>query len=403
MQWVREKFGTLFTGAIIAFIAFIFVVSGVFSGSKTRGLGEGAVAGTVNGDSITLSEYNRALNQRMEFFKNMGGGKLSDEQLKAFRVREGVFQELVRRKVVEQEAVKQGLEASDDEVMERIREIPAFQKDGQFDVETYKMTLASNNYTAGSFERMVRGDLSAQAWQSYFRNRTKVSNAELKQQFELNEDKRDIKYALISTEAARHAVKVDQAEVDKFLADPGKVNMAKGQWEAKKSDEYKNMTFDMAKPQIAREILASEKGEEVKKISDRLADQVVAAMTADKGSDSKVNAILKPIKAEVKSTGLMSAGQKMIPGAGEVPELFKDAFGASALTKPRKYMTSAGIVVAVVTQTQKPDLSKLESSRSALIQQIAGKKQRAMYDDWLKRITAKANVDPNPAVMQSEG
>lgn len=401
MQWVREKFGTLFTGAIIAFIGFIFVVSGVFSGSKTRGLGEGAVAGTVNGDSITLSEFNRALNQRMEFFKNMGGGKLSDEQLKAFRIREGVFQELVRRKVVEQEAAKQGLEASDDEVMERIREIPAFQKDGQFNVETYKLTLASNNYTAGSFERMVRGDLSAQAWQTYFRNRTKVSEAELKQQFELNEDKRDIKYALITSEAARQSIKVDQAEVDKFLADAAKVNLAKSQWEAKKEREYKNMTFDMAKAQIARDLLASEKVDQIKKISDGLADQVAAVMTAEKSSDGKVNALLKPYKAEVKSTGLLSTESKMIPGIGEVPELFKDAFSAPA--KARKYTTSSGVVVAVVTQVKKPDLSKLGESRSALIQQISSKKQRALYDDWLNKVTAKAKIDPNPAVTQSEG
>ena len=285
------------------------------------------MAGTVNGDSITLSEFNRALNQRMEFFKNMGGGKLSDEQLKAFRVREGVFQELVRRKVIEQEAVKQGLEASDDEVMERIREIPAFQKDGQVQRRDLQADAwPPTTIRPAGFEKMVRGDLSAQAWQNYFRNRTRVSEAELKQQFELSEDKRDIKYVLITSEAARQAVKVDQAEVDKFLADAAKVNLAKSQCEAKKEREYKNMTFDMVKGQIARDILASEKADQIKKVSDQLADQVAAAMTADKGSDAKVNAILKPYKAEVKTTGLISAESKVIPGAGEVPELFKDAF-----------------------------------------------------------------------------
>jgi hypothetical protein len=400
MEWVRGKFGTLFTGAIIAFIGFIFVVSGVFNPKSTRGLHEGAVAGTVNGESITISEFNRALEQRMAFFKNLGGGKLSDEQLKAFKVRDGVFQELVRRKVVEQEASKQGLQASDEEVMERIREIPAFQKDGKFDFQTYKLTLASNNYTEGGFERMVRGDLSAQGWQNYFRTRTKVSENEIKQQFEINEDKRDIKYALITQEAARQGVKIDQAEVDKFLADSAKLNLAKSQWEAKKDREYKNLTFDMVKSQIARELLASEKLDEVKKVSDRLADQVLAVMTAEKASDGKVNAILKPYKAEVKSSGLVSAESSYIQGVGEVPELFRDAFGAASDGKPRKYVTPAGVVVAVVTQSKKPDFSKLAESRSSLIQQISSKKQRAFYEDWLKKLTAKAKIDPNPAVVQ---
>lgn len=402
MQWARGKMSTWVTGGIIGFIGFVFVVSGVFSPKSTRGLHEGSVAGTVNGEPITLSEFNRALNQRMEFFKSMGGGKLSDEQLKAFRIREGVFQELVRRKLMEQEAAKQGLEASDEEVMERIREIPAFQKDGRFDVAAYKQTLQANNYTPGNFERMVRSDLSAQAWQTYFQNRVKVSDAELKQQFETNEDKRDIKFALITTEAARSAVKVDPAEVDKFLGDTAKVNLAKSRWEAGKDTQYKNMTFDMVKPQIARELIASEKSDEVKKITDKVADQVLAVMTADKSSDGKVNAILKPYKGEVKNTGLLSGENKFIPGAGDVPELMKDAWG-DKLGKPRKYTTPSGVIVAVVTQSKRPDFSKLEGARQDLIRQIASRKQREMYEEWLKRVQAKAEIDPNPAVVGAEG
>src|SRR5919106_4957840 len=97
LTWIREKFGTVVIGAIIGFIAFVFVFYGVFSPKSTRGLHEGAVAGTVNGDPISIAEFNRELNRRLEFFKNIAGGKISEEQLKSFKIREGVFQELANR------------------------------------------------------------------------------------------------------------------------------------------------------------------------------------------------------------------------------------------------------------------------------------------------------------------
>ncbi|MCM2322467.1 MAG: SurA N-terminal domain-containing protein, partial [Oligoflexia bacterium] len=154
--WIREKFGTVVIGGIIAFIAFVFVFSGVFNPKATRGLHEGAVAGKVNGDSITIGEYNRALSQRVEYFKNMTGGKLTEDQIKAFRLRDLVFQDLVRRKLLVQEAGRKGMLASDEQVRDSIREIPAFQKDGKFDLVTYKRVLEANQYSAGTFERMVR-------------------------------------------------------------------------------------------------------------------------------------------------------------------------------------------------------------------------------------------------------
>src|SRR3954454_9073989 len=112
LSWIREKFGTVVIGGIISFIGFVFAFYGVFSPKATRGLHEGAVAGTVNGDPISIAEFNRELNRRMEFFKNLGGGKISDEQLKSFRIKEGVFHELANRKLMIQESQHQGLLAA---------------------------------------------------------------------------------------------------------------------------------------------------------------------------------------------------------------------------------------------------------------------------------------------------
>ncbi len=408
MQWARSRFSTLISGAIIGFIGFVFVVSGVFNPKSTRGLHEGAVAGTVDGEPISISEFNRSLNQRMEMFKNFGGGKFSEEQLKQFRVKEGVFQELVRRKVMIQEAKRQGLEASDEEVKERIREIPAFQKDGKFDVAAYKQTLEANNYTASGFERMVREDVSSQAWQGYFQSRVHVSEGEIKRQYEIDNDKRDIKYVLLTSESGKQALAVSPEEVKKYLAETAKANLVKSQYDSRKDTEYKGQAFDVVKEKIARDLVASEKQDEIRKLNEKLADEVVNVLTADKSSDSKVNAMLKVHHIQVKKTGPVTRSTGHLPGIGEGKELIADAFAVKSVIDPtlggkaKKYVLANGILVAIVADSTKPDLTKLETERGNVLRQIASRKQREIYEQWLKKVQANAKVDPNPAVVGDE-
>jgi len=403
---IRNKFGKYVIGGIIGFIAFVFVFYGVLSPRATRGLHEGAVAGKVNGDPITIPEFNRELNRRMEFFKNLGGGQLSEEQLKAFRVREGVFQELVRRKLMVQEADRQKLMASDEEVRERIREIPAFQKDGKFDLATYRGVLQANQHTPGSFERLMREDLSMAQWENYFRSRVHVSDEEIKREFLQNDDKRNIKYVLLTSQAGKKGVSVPAGEVQKFLGDPAKVNIAKGRFEAGKETLYKGKTFDAVKEEIARDVLAGEKTAEVAQVNQKLADQVVGMMTADKASDGKVNALLKSYGTEVKSTGPITRANRFLPGIGEAKELFADVFAKNSPIAPggkaKKYSSAAWTMVAVVTDVQKPDLAKLDKERDSLMRQILMRKERDFYESWLKKIQDKASIDANPAVVGGE-
>jgi hypothetical protein len=408
LSWIREKFGTVVIGGIITFIAFVFVFYGVFSPKSTRGLHEGAVAGTVNGDPISISDFNRELNRKIEFFKNMAGGKITDEQLKMFRIREGVFQELSNRQLMLQEAMRQGLVASDEEVRERIQEIPAFQKDGKFDLLTYKQVLEGNRHTPNSFEKLVREDVSLQQWDSYFRDRVRVSQDEIKKEFNVTQDKRNIKYVLFTTDAARSKVSVEPAEIQKFLGDSAKLNLAKMKFEEGKGTLYKGQTFEAVKDSIARMILAGEKTEEIQKANSQLADQIMGVMRADKASDAKVNALLKAVNVQVKSTGLIAHQSNYVSGIGEAKELLNDAFSARSPIdahqggKAKKYVLPGRVIVAMVTETQKPNPSKMEAEQVALIRQVSSRKSRELYQDFMKKISSKAKIDMNPAVVGAD-
>ena len=103
---MRNKFGPKVIGGIVAVIAGIFIFSGVLvpgSGSQSP-----SVAGEVNGETVSYTEFSRALNQRIEFFKGMMGGKVTDEQIAQFKIREAVFQDLAQKKLMSQIAKKEG-------------------------------------------------------------------------------------------------------------------------------------------------------------------------------------------------------------------------------------------------------------------------------------------------------
>jgi hypothetical protein len=408
---IRERFGKTVVSGIIGLIAFVFIFFGVFSPKSTRGLHEGAVAATVNGEPISLSEFNREYNRRLEFFRNLGGGKISEEQLKMFRVRERVLDELVQRKVLMQEAERQGLLASDALIREKIEEIPAFQKDGKFNVVTYKQVLESNRYSPGGFERLMREDLSVQGWSQIFRTRATVTDAEAMTQYQLEGEKRSFKYVLLTTEMGRKAVKVSEDDVKKVISDPAKLNVLKAQFEAKKKAEYAGKTFESVQNELARNLVSSERFDEAQKVVTQLSNQVLPLLTADKTSDAKVNALLKAYGAEVKTVASLALQNPqggaglVIPGVGEVKDLAQDAFGpqgAALQSQAKKYTVASGTLIALVTQIEKADPAQFGLKKDEIKRKLLARKQREYYDAFLKQATEKAKIDLNPAVTSEQ-
>lgn len=423
LTWIREKFGTVIISLIIGFIAFVFIFYGVFSPKATRGLHDGAVAAKVNGDSITLQEFQRSVQQRMEMFKGMGEAfGQSKEQMRFVRM--GVMEGLTRRKLILQETERQGMQASDAEVKARILEIPAFQKDGRFDIVSYKQTLQANGYTPASFERAVREDLSVERWEGFFKDHVQVSTEEAKQQFELSETQREVKYVLLTTDSGKKGVTISDAEIEKYLADAAKLNVVKNRFESQKNTVFKGKEFEAAKKEIVKDILSGEMLDQIRKINDELADKVVAMMkttpsTADSpkdkdpkakkpakvvaAADAKVNELLKAYGVEVKSTGWISELHPQIGPVSDAKELIRDVFSKESplIGKAKKYQSGPWLIVALVNAAKNPDLGKFDSEKAKITEQLVSQKERELSEATYKKLKEKAKIDINQSVMGS--
>jgi parvulin-like peptidyl-prolyl isomerase len=408
LSWIREKFGKAMISVIIGFIAFVFVFYGFFSPKATRGLQEGAVAGTVNGDSISIPEFNREFNREIEIYKNLAGGKLTDDQIKAFKLKEGVFRELVKQKLLSQESKRLGLFAADEQIKEKIQEIPVFQKEGKFDLASYHEVLAANHYTPAAFERMMGGDLAIQKWPSFFKKRIRVSDQEIRNEFEMRQDQRNIKYVLLDHETGKKALQVDEAEIKKFLADPARLSSAQAKFEQGKSSIYKEQKFESVQDGIVRDILLGEKLTEIQKTQETMAEAVLGKFAGKAPSDLEVNQVLKPVSVQVKSTGLISRQSNMLPGIGPAQEILADAFSAkspidlSAGGQAKRYNLSGRVLIAWVTESKKANWDEFSAQREILMGEMSNRKFANFFDGWIKGLGERSKVEPNPAVVSAE-
>ena len=339
----------------------------------------------------------------MEFFKNLGGGKISEEQLKSFRVRDMVFQELANRKLLLQEARHRNMLAADNEVMEKIQEIPTFQKDGKFDVPTYKQVLDSNHYTPGGFEKLVREDLSVQRWENYFKDRVHVADGEVEREFKLKQDKRSIKYVVLTPEAAQKVINIEASKVAEFLADPTQMNLVKMKFAESKYPEGQKL--EDVQDKIARGIIASQQVDEIQKVNEKLAEQLLPLLGSS--NDAKANALLKPLGLEVKSSGLFSRKSGAPAEIRDAKEMLAEAFGDTSTIdlkaggKSKKYLWVGRILLAAVVDSKKAGtLSSIE--HDALMEEMLGRKTHGLFSAWMQTLTAKAQIDINASVVNSD-
>ncbi len=349
---MRTKMGPKVIGGVIAVIAFVFIFYGIFmpgSGGQAQ-----SVAGEVNGETISYAEFSRALNQRIEFFKSLMGGKVTDEQIEQFHVREAVFKDLSEKKVIAQVAKKEGFYPSMDQVREQILKMDVFKKDGHFDKVLYKNVLNSNQYTPTRFEDLIAQDIMEQNFKGFMSQLAYVSDEEVMKDLKTSKDRKKVKYVYLDNEAARKMLPKD----------------LKPEEQGKKLDEK----------------VAS------------LAAEILPALS-NKG-DAKINALLKDQKVTVKTSDWLNDKSLVIPGVGSVksiqPELFSQKKGSNA----KKYTLMGGTFFAQVVDEENFDMAKVTpKEKSETLAKLQSQRQNEIMGEFTKAFMKKASVSRNDRVV----
>jgi parvulin-like peptidyl-prolyl isomerase len=282
---------------VISFVLLIFLVWGAdlqFGGHKAP---QGAV-GTVNGEPITVMEYQQELAQNREAARK-GGRDLqpSDELI----IEEQTWTNIVARKLLRQQAEKRNLGAKDSEVRSIlynnpppfITQNPSFRnQQGQFDMAAYRSFLNDPSVpenTLVQIEDLVRRDLPLQKLQEIITASVKVTEDELRNAYADRSQKAKVTYTVV--------------EASRFQADSNVTDEEIAAWYKDHQDDYRvPERVDLEYVTVPRVATAADSASILQDLSD-LAVEARAAEHSKSEGESDVEHSTFDILAQTFSQG----------------------------------------------------------------------------------------------------
>lgn len=155
---LRKGAGSWFVKGFLFLLVASFAVWGV--GDIFRGRTDTALI-SVGDVDIQPQEFTDAFNREMRQMSQALGQPLDREQARAFGLVDRTLQQVVTQTLYDVEAADLGLQASQEAILQQIRDNPAFQNElGQFDRFRFEQILRQNGFTEASFVAASQRDLT---------------------------------------------------------------------------------------------------------------------------------------------------------------------------------------------------------------------------------------------------
>ena len=204
------------TEGIIAkvIVGIIIVVFGLFGfGSITTFLSPTPTVATVNGEEITQQEMEVAVERRRRLLlaQDTSPGDIDEDSL-----RTDVLQSLVSREVLRQAAEDMELHYGDAALDKDIIATEAFQVDGRFDAEQFRMVVGGAGYSPMLYRDDARADQLFQQMLSGISDSQFITRAESERLISLGEQTRDLAFLRIDVASVIDEVTVTDADIETY-------------------------------------------------------------------------------------------------------------------------------------------------------------------------------------------
>jgi peptidyl-prolyl cis-trans isomerase D len=185
-------------GVIAAFIISIFAVWG---GGGELGKGRATnVLVTVGREKISASLYYQTLRQELERMRQQFKD-LDSRFIQQLNIPQQVLEQLIQQSLLLQAARDMGLQATGEEVAEKIKSYPVFQKDGQFiGFEEYKKILEWNRISLSLFEESLNREILLEKAVDVITSGVTISPEELWETYKNNNETAKMEYIVCEAE-----------------------------------------------------------------------------------------------------------------------------------------------------------------------------------------------------------
>jgi peptidyl-prolyl cis-trans isomerase D len=156
LEAIRARSQSWIAKLILALITVPFALWGV--DSYLRQAGSSVAVAKVNGDSITVQQFSKSLQDLRDNMKEKADAGFMENP----EVRKAVLDKLINKQLLAEEVKRGGYVISDEQLSKIIIAMPEFQQDGRFSQDMYDKILAANGMTPSRFESVIRSELLTQ-------------------------------------------------------------------------------------------------------------------------------------------------------------------------------------------------------------------------------------------------
>ena len=311
LQAIRKRQKFLLT-VFITLISIVFVFWG-FYGGGIGNLSRSEVA-SVNGDTITLSEFQWHYQNTVRVYMDILKDKFTPETENRFNLRQLTLNQLIEQKLISQGAQQLGIAVADEEVREQIVGSPYFKKNDQFNEHLYREILRINRLTPALYEENLRTDILQRKVAGVLRDHLKVTPEEALQDYILSNDRINVEFVLINPNPLKTSIPLSADEIKTFSEKKENIEKAQNHYTQNnhlyiqqpqvrarhiliKADEKADAAAKQAARKKAEEILAKTKSEAFEKLAETYSqDEGSAAQGGDLGYFER-DKMVKPFEA----------------------------------------------------------------------------------------------------------
>jgi len=206
MENIRQGANSPFMKILFGIIVIVFVFFGV-----TGGLSQATVIARVNGTDLTDTPLQQRLRQVTR------GQALSAEQQAFYE--EQIILQLIQEELMFEEADRMGMVVSDHEIALQILQTKAFQdNDGNFSKKLMEQAIQMNGWRKDRYEGDIRDQLLLSKVQESVQRGVGISDVEVRKEFMAQRTQMSVQWVLLSADALRDDVPVEDDAVAAYLA-----------------------------------------------------------------------------------------------------------------------------------------------------------------------------------------
>ncbi|MBN2245794.1 MAG: peptidyl-prolyl cis-trans isomerase [Candidatus Aminicenantes bacterium] len=201
LKSMRKNIKSLAPTLWFVIAAFIISIFAVWGGGGRLGEGRnGNVVATVGSKKITGDVYFQSLRMRLEQLKKEFSA-LDSNFIQQLNIPQQVLQQIIQRSLISQLADDINIKATNQEVLQKIKSYPVFQREGQFiGFQDYKRILEMNHMSISEFEDALKSDIILEKTLKALTAGISVTEKEHWEHFKKSKESAKLEYILAESE-----------------------------------------------------------------------------------------------------------------------------------------------------------------------------------------------------------